>query len=190
MKKAIIALAFSSLLSTGAFAQGTILFNTRVIGDDGVTLIVDAPVTLNGSTLGVNGTAYLAQLYVGPTADSLVAVGTPVGFRTALNRAGYVDVSNAAVTTALPAGSTAFVAFKAWDASKGASYETALAALGAVGSSSTISVVLGGAGNPPSVPANLIGLQGFNMAVIPEPGVMSLAAIGGLGLLALRRKNA
>jgi hypothetical protein len=94
------------------------------------------------------------------------------------------------VTTALPAGSTAFVAFKAWDASKGSSFEAASAALGLVGESATISVVLGGAGNPPSVPVNLIGLQGFNLAVVPEPGVMSLAAIGGLGLLALRRKNA
>jgi len=50
------------------------------------------------------------------------------------------------------------------------------------------SLPLGGAGEPPSLPPNLVGLQSFNIYYVPEPGTLALLGLGALGLMVFRRK--
>ena len=46
---------------------------------------------------------------------------------------------------------------------------------------------------PPTIPVNLVGLNGFyipvNLVLIPEPSTLALALTGGISLLACRRKK-
>jgi len=179
MKK-FLAIAAVVAATIAAQAQGTINFANRVSGSiDAKVLVTD------GSALA--GTGFLAQLYVGSSASSLAAVGSPVPFRTGA-AAGYVTSS--VVTTGLAGGATASVALRAWDASTGASYEAAKTK----GSSAVLSIVLGGAGSPPSLPADLTGLTGFSLAGsapvgnVPEPSTIALGVIGA-GALFLRRRK-
>jgi len=48
---------------------------------------------------------------------------------------------------------------------------------------------LGGTDTPPATPPNLIGLTSFNLAIVPEPSLIALGALG-LGALLLRRRKA
>jgi hypothetical protein len=65
---------------------------------------------------------------------------------------------------------TAYVQVRAWEASKGATYEAAQAAGGKHGSSATITVVTGG---DLVVPSNLIGLQGFRLQLSTRPSIVA-----------------
>jgi hypothetical protein len=165
--------------SVSTYAQGTINFANKISGS------VDAKIIAGATGLGASGAnGFFAQLYVGAAAGSLVAAGSPIALRSDAG-IGYVVAS--IVTTVLPAGSTAIVQMRAWTGA--ATYELA----SIKNSSADVSVVLGGQGpsGPPAVPANLVGLQGFTVAgVVPEPATLALAGIGGLGLLAMRRKSA
>lgn len=182
MKK-LIAIAAVVVATIAAQAQGTLNFANRgAFAANGT----DAPVT-SASGARLDGPGFMAQLYVGSSPTSLAPAGSPVPFRTGA-AAGFVTAST--VTTSLPAGSTASVAFRAWDASTGSSYDLATVR----GSSSILSIVLGGAGAPPSVPADLTGLASFALAgtgpgpVVPEPSTVALGLLGA-GALFLRRRK-
>jgi hypothetical protein len=181
MKKLLLV---GSLLLSGlmAFGQGTVLFNNRVSG------VLDAPVFV-GDLAGAkaDGSTYLGQLYAGPDAGSLSAVGTPVAFRIGAG-AGYISGGTVTIASVAP-GANAVIELRAWDATKGATYETAWAAAGGlyVGKSAAITIATGGAGTPPSLPANLVGLQSFAIAV-PEPSTIALGLLGAAALLIRRRK--
>ena len=172
------------LVAVGAFAQGQVNFAARVTG------LYDAPVfvdTVGGTK--ATGAAYMAQLYAGPSATTLAAIGAPVPFLTGTG-AGYWRSGTAIIPTVAP-GATASVQIRAWASAAGATYEQALAGSGATGQSITLSVVTGGAGSPPSLPADLAGLTSFAITgggVIPEPSVLALGALGSLALLIRRRK--
>jgi len=173
------------LVAVGAFAQGTVNFAAKVTG------VYDAPVFIDSVTTGARATgpAYMAQLYAGPVGGTLAAIGSPVPFLTGTG-AGYWRSASLAIGTVAP-GATASVQIRAWASAAGASYEAALAANGATGQSTPIlSIVTGGAGSPPSLPADLAGLQSFAITggVVPEPSVLALGALGGLALLIRRRK--
>jgi hypothetical protein len=192
-KLAVAAIGFSAL-AMSSMAQGTITFNNRITG------IVDFKVSLlspsNVSTF-LDGSGYSVQLFVGAagsSSEALVPVaGSLTTFRSG-NAAGYFNNLGDIAIPGFAGGSTVAIQLRAWDNAGGTltSYAAALAANRAVGSSIVVNTMepLGGAGNPPATATTLAGLTAFNIAVVPEPGVMSLAAIGGLGLLALRRKNA
>ncbi len=182
MKK-LIAIAAVVVATIAAQAQGTINFANRgAFAANGV----DAKV-LGVSGAPLDGAGFMAQLYVGASASSLAAVGSPVPFRTGA-AAGFVSAST--VTTGLAGGSAASVAMRAWDASTGASYDAATVR----GSSAVLSIVLGGGGNPPAVPADLAGLAGFSLAgagpgpAVPEPSTVALGLLGA-GALFLRRRK-
>jgi len=172
------------LVAVGAFAQGQVNFSARVVG------LYDAPVFVNTVASGVraDGPAYMAQLYAGPSASALAAIGAPIPFRTGA-AAGYWTAQTASIPTVAP-GANASVQVRAWAAASGATYEAALASGGGFGQSEILSVVTGGAGVPPSLPANLAGLASFAIGggVIPEPSILALGALGGLALLLRRRK--
>lgn len=125
---------------------------------------LDAPVVgVDGATR--LGAWYLAQLYAGPTADRLVAVGEAQRFRDATP--GYWDEpvpGGEVAIPGVPVGGQAFVQVRVWEAARGASYE--LASAGALGVSPVLEVVTGGPGRP-TVPV-LSGLTGFHLGFLPR----------------------
>jgi hypothetical protein len=182
MKKVILTLG-SILVAIGAYAQGSVNFNNRVTASG-----IDAPIYIGavGTGTKAEGAAYLAQLYAGASDATLAAIGAAVPMRTGAG-AGYVTSAVLAIPTVAP-GADARVQIKAWATASGANYEAALAAGGQVGASSIITVKTGGAGSPPGLPADLVGLQPFAISgggtpVVPEPSILALGALGGLALL-------
>jgi len=179
MRKLAVGLCVTAM-SFAALGQGTINFSTYEPGGG-----VNAAVTLNGDRLNVDGAAYLAQLYVND-GSSFVAVGSPVEFRAGA-AAGYVVPSTVTVDFVAP-GASADVIMKAWAAADGASFEEA-APVGTSGASDIFNIAaLGGAGSPPSLPAYMANLTGFEMTVVPEPSTLALGLLG-LAAFALRRRK-
>ena len=181
MKK-LIAIAAVVAATIAAQAQGTVNFANRVTASG-----IDAKV-LGTDGAALSGAGFMAQLYAGASASSLAAVGSPVPFRTGA-AAGYVASSTLTVA-GIAGGANASVAMRAWDASTGATYEAATVK----GSSAVLSIVLGGAGSPPSLPADLTGLTGFSLSGsapggnVPEPSTIALGILGA-GALFLRRRK-
>jgi hypothetical protein len=139
-------------------------------------------------TTRLEGTAYWAQLFAGIDGSSLAAYGDPLNFRTGAG-AGFfnttgVDTSRAIGTVA--PGAVATVEVRAWEAAGGTSYDAALAGGFKTGASAQIAVTTGGAGSPPSLPANLVGLTSFSL--VPEPSTYALLALGAAALFLRRRK--
>ena len=173
--KSIKLLAVSAVLlgsASGAFAQGLINFFTFNNANGGTAFgrvyVDEAKTTL------ATGAAYTGQLYGSVTGaeGSFTAIGSAVALNQGVINAGNISVPGRA------AGTSYF--FQLW-----------VNGNNLTGKSATFSAVLGGTSGSDlfTVPqANTFA--SFSLAPIPEPGVMSLAAIGGLGLLALRRKNA
>jgi hypothetical protein len=184
MKKIITIACMLAGISAYA-ADGTVNFNNYVSSSG-----INAPIFWIDGTTKLAGTAYLAQLYAGASASTLAAVGDALPFRTGAG-AGLINPTGVDTTRTIPglaAGSQAFVQIRAWDAATGSTYEAALAAGGATGFSSTLTVTTGNAGSPPSLPADLVGLQGFSLQVIPEPSTLALGILGAALLVIRRRK--
>jgi hypothetical protein len=138
---------------TPAPPQGTLYFNNFVPPN------IDAP--FFGLTGGcrVEGTNWLARLWAGSSPGTLAAIGDPLPFLTGAG-AGYLDTRPGAiryVTNVAPA-SIAFCEVRFWDARTGATWNQATVR----GQSSTFQVTTGGAGSPPSLPADLTGLTSFS----------------------------
>lgn len=173
------------MATLSALAQGTVNFNNApsAVGGTGARIF-----DVDGTT-ALAGTAFLAQLYAGPTADSLAPIGATLTFRTGAG-AGFVDTAAGTARTigSVAAGAVATIQVKAWEAASGATYEAALAAGGKTGFSNVITVTTGGAGEPPSLPANLTGLTSFQLTIIPEPSTIALGLLG-VGALLLRRRK-
>jgi hypothetical protein len=184
MKQIVIAFAALSV-AVSAFAQGTVNFSNR-------TGPINAPVTYAGgaNVVGTGADAVWGQLLAAAPGGTLTAVGVPVPFRDGA-AAGYITGGGSITIPGVAGGSPADVQMVAWYASQGATYAEALAkGTGGVGNSSVVNVAAtGGAGSPPSLPANLVGLTGFSVsAIVPEPSIAALGLLGA-GLLLIRRKK-
>lgn len=183
MKKLLVIGALC-VTAAAALGQGTLNFNTRVLT---ATPPVDAPGFLDSLTgAKLEGAAYSAQLYAGTASGALSAIGSVINFRTG-SVAGYLNGGALTLNQFTP-GSTIFVQVRAWATASGTTYEAATAAQGIVGTSNEISVRLGGDGSPPALPGNLVGLQPFFVAAVPEPSTIALGLLG-LAALALRRRK-
>ncbi len=183
MKKTLTAVAVCLSFAAGVYAQGTVDFRNRVTAAG-----LDAPVSdLTGAKLG-NATFVANIFYSATQTGSFTAIPDAAApFRTGTG-AGYWNFG-ADFTRAIPgiaAGSTAWIQVRVWDSTKGADYATAKAAGSPYGDSNTFQLTLGGAGQPPSVPAVLAGLQPF--ALVPEPSTIVLGMLGAAALLLRRRK--
>lgn len=173
MKKLLtIAACFCALSALNAYAQGSIAFGNRVAG------VVDAPVFDVGGAKLAGPDAY-AQLYAGPSATALAPVGSPVAFRTGAG-AGYFPTTATSVGTVAPGGQ-AYIQVKAWQGAAGSSFEAAAIK----GEGNVFTVTTGGAGSPPSLPANLTGLTSFTL--VPEPSIIALGLLGAAALMLRRR---
>ena len=149
---------------------GTINFNNRVLAAN-----VDSPVFHEDGVTRLAGPAYLAQLYAGPAANALAPVGWAVPFR-AGESAGYVAGGSVVVVPTVAPGATAFVQMRAWESARGADFESALRAGSRVGVSAVLQIPTGGAGDPPSFPADLVGLTSFRLSRETEPPVIAITS--------------
>jgi hypothetical protein len=161
-----------------------------------------------GSTVyggsGLVGTGFTVQLWgIGASSyagnDSVLLLGTGTSsqsFRTATSGAGYTAAGFAVGIQNAPAGagSRAALQLRVWDNQGGTITDWASAQTAwqqgriALGKSDVFipDFDLGGGGTQPP---NLIGLQSFNVTIVPEPSTIALALAGGFGLLFLRRRN-
>lgn len=122
---------------------------------------IDAPVFESDGVTRAQAESLRAQLWGGPDADQLKPAGEPAWFRTGAG-AGYWTSANSLRT--LPnvlAGAVATVQVRVWDAAVASDFETAVAAGAKYGVSAAFTVKTGGDGAPPSLPADLAGLQSF-----------------------------
>ena len=119
---------------------------------------VEAPVFDIDGVVPLNGSNYLAQLYGGPSLEFLRPVGQPSTFKSGFG-AGYFNSQIVTLPTVAP-GSNAIVQVRAWDGTKGSTYEEARAFSGRFGKSELLTLTLGGDLIPP---VNLVGLKSFNL---------------------------
>lgn len=182
MKKTLVAIA-ALMLAAAAHAQGTLNFNNRIAGG-----VLDAPITTSTDPVNTGaGTlaGALAQLFL-VNGTTLTPVGTAVSFRGnsgALAKyfdGGTITVNGAAV------GSSPTLRVRAWAGA--ATYDAAQFK----GESANFTAgPLGGdvgGGNPPALPADLVNLKSF-VVVVPEPTTIALGVLGGVALLAARRRK-
>jgi hypothetical protein len=178
MKKLLIALA-AAFIAVASYGQGQVVFANKV------GTAVDAPVFIQGTQTGP-GPNYSAQLYLS-SGGSLTPLGTPAAFRPAgTGSAAIADrywVNQTVDVTGVAAGANATFVVRAWKTSLG-TFDAAKATGANFGESAPLTIAVGGETLPP---ANLVGLQGFTIAV-PEPSVIALGVLGASALLLRRRK--
>lgn len=176
MKKLIVLAACLSA-STLALGQGAFNMNSKVSADG-----IDAPVMYDGMKVdGADG--WVAQTAMRTTeAGPFTPIGEVVAFRSG-KAAGYF--SGGAVDTGLAAGTQVFLQVQAWNTADGATYADAEAAFGPIGASNVIGLNVTA---PPDTPPNMVGLEGFSVAIVPEPSTMALGLLGIAALMLRRRR--
>jgi len=180
----------SGLSGIAVWGQGTVIFSNSA-----AILGTAVPIYRYGSPYPqpvfwekLEGTAYLAQLWAGPNADSLDPIGEAVPFRTGAG-AGFVASQSPArsIPTVLP-GAVASVQIRVWESQYGTSWRPELEGW-AAGRSGIWQVKTGGEGEPPSLPQPLTGMQSFALYIlIPEPSSLALSGLGLGALLLFRRR--
>jgi len=178
MKKLLATIACIAI-TVAVHAQGSVNFNNFVSGS------VNAPVFAANGVTKLSGTQFAVQLYGGAVtsdATSLSAIGAALNFRTGAG-AGYVSGGGERDIAAVAPGANATIQLRAWDTTTGSSWETATIR----GESALLTLATGGAGSPPSLPADLVGLQSFSL--VPEPSTIALGVLGMAGLVFIRRRK-
>ncbi|MBM3878814.1 MAG: PEP-CTERM sorting domain-containing protein [Verrucomicrobia bacterium] len=173
----LLGVAASSVIALG---QGTVNFNNYVPDPPAGVNWVYAPIFCNNLQLA--GSAWLAQLYGGPTEDSLSPVGAALPFRTGA-ASGFIQsagVHTARTIPDIPPGGAAVVEIRVWEAAKGATYEEARAAGGRYAHSYPVFLARTGdpTTTPPGLPVPLVGLQSFDVCYVPEPSTWLLLGVG------------
>lgn len=183
MKKLLlVTVACAATALTGFGQDGSINFATGGA--------VGAVVTDAIENLPIAGPQYVGQLHWGTDEASLAPVGTATAFysgglssRKGTVSGGVVDIPGAGGATA----TQGFVQLWVWDAAA-PDWDAAFSGGLEVGKSGIIPITPGGWGEPPALPADLVGLQGFQLEIVPEPSTFALGLIG-IGALMLRRRK-
>jgi hypothetical protein len=175
--------------SWAVYGQGVVAFNTLGGG-------VNAAATNSVTGARITGNTFFAQLFYaeGNITDPLsplftMVTGAPATFGTG-GTAGYITSSTGGGNRVLPIGPGSAVTFqiRAWDAILGATYpgNNTAAIINMGGSKLAFVAALGS-----STAATLLtGLNpGWIAIPVPEPSVIALGIIGGLGVLLLRRRK-
>ena len=179
MKKTLLTAAVI-VACAGALAQGTVNVSSTPSSIGSTQLVTDA----DGVT-PLAGADYFAQMYMGPDADSLAPQGKAVNFLSG-GGAGFFRDTDTVVVDNVAAGAEGIAQVRAWEASGGASFEAALAAGALVGTSANFLQATGGAGAPPTLPANMVNFTAFSL--VPEPSTAALGILGAIALMLRRRK--
>ena len=140
------------------------------------------------------GSGYQGQYYFGPSGttdpNSMSAVGPVTGFMGATAAdpaAGYYqgDGSGSISVPGQPGGNSIVVQLRAWKGGAGSTFAGAAVS----GTSQLITIALGNAGSPPSLPTAITTMGNFNLtATIPEPATIALGLMGAGALFIRRRK--
>jgi hypothetical protein len=150
------------LFAPNVLGGGTINFNNRVL-----VAGIDAPVFGVDGVTRLSGDNYRAKLYAGLDPANLEPSSLTSQFRTG-DGAGYMLSPGAVYFHNIVGGAKCYVQMRVYDANMGWSYETASAAKGSVGASKIIQVIAGNPdGSPPTVPADLVGLESFQVSAGP-----------------------
>jgi hypothetical protein len=184
MKNMLFMLALV-VCSTSLHAQGTIFFNNRTSAGDYPVYLPDL---VTGAGLIPGGAS--AQLYlVTSGGGALVPLAPATTFRTSSAAAAlYVNPVDVTVPGILP-GEPATIVMRVWASSYG-SFDAA-AVPGFTGESQQLTIAALGGVNPNTgaiVPTpDLAGLTSF--ILVPEPSTVSLALLGAVGMVMLRRRG-
>lgn len=151
-------------------------------------------VYLPGTTTSV-GSTFLGQLYVSTSLNgTYTAVGSAVAFSGGGASPSAINSGSVNVPGSAAGGDTVFYKLYVWNSAAGSTFEQAsVSGAGIVGKSAGNSIILGGvpSGGGSSLPPNQANtFTSFQLAAVPEPTTIALGVLGGLGLLARRRKNA
>jgi PEP-CTERM motif len=193
MKKIIVTmLGVASMLT--AYSQGTVNFANLGAG-------LNAPILMNDGATKISGTSWIFQLMGGANAGSMSLVATDNTSTTPLIAAGYF---NAGVETinGINAGGAAVIQVLVYS-SVYASFAAAESSgvVNTWGMSGVLNLAATGNPNPPATaPVALVGLVngtpgttlgGSNIILnpVPEPTTLALGALGGLALMAFRRRK-
>ncbi|MDX1953025.1 MAG: PEP-CTERM sorting domain-containing protein [Verrucomicrobiota bacterium] len=194
MKKTLIALV-AVLVSLSTYGQGSVFFSTRDTAAGIDAKVVRAAGTV-GAGLGAGGTvgpAITAQLFLVGAGGSLTPLTPATTFRTTGSAANhfYINATDV-VVPGIAAGQSATFRFRAYETAAGSYDAAANSTTFQFGESNDVTVsALGGTpvgGGAPITTPTLVGLQGFTLTIVPEPGTIALGVLGGLALLARRRK--
>ncbi len=218
MKKLILT-AIAVSCAVGVFAQGTVVFNNRVVGNV-LTHVYLSPSSVSTQIIGngtgdysdttltpgtrdwtgftaIVGSQYMAQL-LGVTGagqpESSLGLGSPVTtFRTASTGAGWVTGVTATINSIAPDAANGTLEMVAWDNSSGLYPDWSTAKTAWIAGK-----IAGGASGTFTVPAigglttpapDMYGLQSFNIYLVPEPATFALLGLGGAAVLIFRRRR-
>ena len=182
IRLATLVLFCSTLLNSSG--QGTIIFQN--LPSPGL----DAPVKDAAGNRIIGPGPYVADLYwstnMQATTDMLVPAGFNQGFLSVtLNGGGYFN--GGLKTLPAPGLNPILAQVRVWDTTFGSSYEVARDAGGEFGYSNVIPVTLD---LPPGGGVHMVGLLPFQLQVIPEPSVTTLAVFGaGIVLFVFHRRG-
>jgi hypothetical protein len=178
--KTFAQILLSLTIAFGACAQTVDFNNTR-------TFATTADRLVRVGAFPVVGTDYVAQLYYGANASSLVPVtSSPVRFRNipVTDPLAGTWVGATRTLTGFNLGDVVTLQVWMWDATGGAPYGGSPVR----GQSATFTYRIP---MPGSIPTDyyIEGFRGFTIPVIPEPASITLVALGAAALLALRRRK-
>ncbi len=158
--------------AVSAHAQGTLNFSNFVRQSG-----VDAPVI---DALGnrLAGSQYIAVLLLGESLTPVPGIAAVLRNGTG---AGYF--LGGAVDIGVPAGSLQTIRVGVFDTTSGIDF--ASATIKAI--SNPVTILTGGAGAPPSLPPDLVGLTNFRF--VPEPSAIALGILGTIAWWGCRRRK-
>ncbi|MBA4149081.1 MAG: immunoglobulin domain-containing protein [Verrucomicrobia bacterium] len=160
---AVLSLPATLRVTNAIATPGTLHFRNRFLMP-GMGTNMDAPVFDIDGVTRLNGSNFVAQLYAGPSLEFLQPVGSPSPFQSGFN-AGYF-ASKIVTMPNIAAGSSVVAQVRAWDVTKGSSFEEARVLGGRFGKSVIVTTQTGGG---PTPPGNLDGLQSFSLqAGLPQ----------------------
>ncbi len=152
----VVSLPTRLILTNAALGGGFVEFANRFRpGPSGTN---ESPIfDLDGVTR-LTGTNYLAQLYAGPSPESLRPQGKPTSFLSGPLKG--IFVPRAVTLPNVPSGATAHAQARVWESAKGTSYEEARVMGGKFGRSPVFTIVPGA---PPALPPQTTGLSSFSL---------------------------
>lgn len=187
MKKLLALLtAVTSVLQ--AYSQGTVWFNNLDVSG-----VPNAPVYESDGVTKLFGSQFMAQLFAGPSANSLAAIAM-TGFASGA-QAGYFFGGEQTINS-VAGGALAWVQVDVWNTASGASFSQAKAS-GISDSwwqSPLFNVQTGNAlgnGGGPTPPAALggLGTSPVFLNPVPEPSVLTLFCVGFTAIFVRIRRH-